>query len=159
MLYAVTGFTAAELVNNRSNPELPHMGLTSFKSEKVRKGDVGTAKNYLHQEELSELNRIVTMFLDTAEDTAKRRQVMHMKDWECRLDEFLRFNQRDILTHAGRISHEHAETLAYERYAVFEAERLAQEKTTAESEAVKEFEMLQNVEQTLVKKKEEGTEK
>ena len=151
MLYAVTGCTAAELVHHRSDPELPNMGLTHFKADKVRKGDVVTAKNYLTEGELKELNRIVTMFLDTAEDTAVRRQVMHMKDWEQRLDEFLRFNERDILTHAGSISHPQAEQVAYGRYAIFESQRLEQERKAAEIEAAREFEALKNIEQHIVK--------
>jgi len=152
MLYAVTGFTAAELIEIRSNPELPNMGLTSFKSGRVRKGDVITAKNYLTAEELGELNRIVTMFLDTAEDTAKHQQVMHMKDWEHRLDEFLQFHKRKVLTHAGNVSHDRVEKIAYNRYEIFDANRREQEKISAEIEAAEELEMLQRVEREVVKK-------
>ncbi len=150
MLYAVTGATAAELIVNRSNPKLPGMGLTSSKSGKVRKGDVITAKNYLQKDEISELNRIVTMFLDTAEDTAKRRQTMHMQDWEQRLDEFLRFNERKILNNAGSISHEKAEKIVHERYETFDTDRRQQEKLEAEAEATEELRELEAIEKKIV---------
>lgn len=143
MLYAVTGYTAAELVRNRSNPVLPNMGLTSFKYNKVSKKDVITAKNYLAKNELAELNRIVTMFLDTAEDTARHGQVMYMKNWEQRLDEFLKFNRREILMHAGSISHRDAEQIAYDNYTIFDEARREQEEKDAEAEATKEFMLLQ----------------
>ena len=157
MLYAVTGQTAAELVKNRSNAALPNMGLTSWKGEHVRKADVVTAKNYLTQDEVSNLNRIVTMFLDTAEDTAKRRQAMHMKDWEQRLDEFLRFNERPVLTHAGSIKHDRAEQIAHERYVVFDTQRHEQEAIEAEREAAEELKELEH--QVVVSKKKKADKK
>lgn len=156
MLYAVTGYTAAELVVNRSNSELPNMGLTSFQSYKVLKHDVITAKNYLNENELVELNKVVTMFLDVAEDTAKRRQAMYMKDWEKRLDEFLSFNERAILSHAGSVSHECADKITSERYVSFDFIRREHEKTVAELEANNDLDMLQKLERkvvTIVKKK------
>jgi len=157
MLYALTGHTAAELVKGRSNPALPNMGLTSWKTAKsgggVRKGDVVTAKNYLTQDELSNLNRIVTMFLDTAEDTAKRRQMMYMKDWEQRLDEFLRFNERPVLTHAGSVAHDHAEQIAHERYVAFDTRRREHEALEAEREAAEELKTLEQQVVTSKKKK------
>jgi len=150
MLYAVTSATAAELIVNRSNPKLPGMGLTSSKSGKVRKGDVITAKNYLQEDEIKELNRIVAMFLDTAEDTAKRRQAMHMQDWEQRLDEFLRFNERKILNNAGSISHDRAEKIVHERYETFDADRRQQERLHAEVEAAEELRELEAVEKKVI---------
>ncbi len=159
MLYAITGKTAAELVKSRSNPALPNMGLTNWKAAKsggvVRKGDVVTAKNYLVQDELTSLNRIVTMFLDTAEDTAIRRQAMYMKDWEQRLDEFLRFNERPILTGAGSVKHDHAEQIAHERYATFDLRRHQQEAVEAEREAAEEFKTLEHQVITSKKRKKE----
>lgn len=147
MLYSVTSMTAAELVKNRSDAALPNMGLTNWKAVKsggfVRKSDVVTAKNYLSADELTNLNRIVTMFLDHAEDTALRRQVMHMKDWETRLDEFLRFNERSVLTHSGSISHDRAEQIAYKRYASFDIQRREQEAFLADCEASKELKAIE----------------
>jgi hypothetical protein len=89
------------------------MGLLTWRGESVRKADVTVAKNYLREEEISELNRIVTMWLDFAEDQARRRKQVFLRDWESRLDEFLRFNDRSVLTNAGSVStadaHAHAE--------------------------------------------------
>ncbi len=157
MLFAVTGHTAAELVKNRSNPALPNMGLQSWKGERVRKTDVITAKNYLVQDEITTLNRIVTMFLDTAEDTAKRRHAMHMKDWEQRLDDFLRFNERPVLTNAGSVKHDHAEKIAHERYATFNQHRHEQEAFEAEREAAEELKELEQ--QVVISKKKKADKK
>lgn len=77
------------------------MGLTTWKGSIVRKQDVGTAKNYLKQEEVAKLNRIVTMYLDYAEEQAERRKTITMEEWADKLDAFLSFNEHDILTHAG----------------------------------------------------------
>ncbi|MDF3054701.1 MAG: hypothetical protein K0Q74_608 [Gammaproteobacteria bacterium] len=104
MLWAVTGKTAAELIVKRVDANIPNMGLTSWQGHRVRKADVVIAKNYLNHDELTELNNIVTMFLDFAEDQARRRQAMAMKNWEERLDAFLTFNDRAVLTNAGSIS-------------------------------------------------------
>ncbi|MFG6485280.1 virulence RhuM family protein [Roseateles sp. BYS78W] len=123
MLYAVTGQTAAELVSQRADAAAPNMGLTAWKGERVRKQDVTIAKNYLGKDELAELNRIVTMYLDFAEDQAQRRKAMTMADWASRLDAFLQFNEREVLDNAGQVSHAVAERLAHERYEVFDAAR------------------------------------
>ncbi len=80
------------------------MGLTSYKGEEVRKSDVTVAKNYLNQHEVSELNRVVTMWLDFAEDQARRRQQIFLHDWQDKLDQFLQFNDREILQGTGKIS-------------------------------------------------------
>lgn len=147
MLYAVTGMTAAELVVSRADGGKPNMGLTTWagasKGRGVRKSDVVTAKNYLTEDEMRVLDRIVGMFLDLAEDTAERRQVMYMKDWELRLDEFLKFNERDILTGAGNVSHDRAEQIAHERYATFDAVRREQEAVLAEREAAEDLKQLE----------------
>jgi hypothetical protein len=149
MLYAVTGMTAAEMVAARSDPDAPHMGLTTWKGAQVRKGDVVTAKNYLMQGELRALNRIVTMFLDMAEDTALQRQSMAMADWAARLDEFLRFAGRDVLDHAGRVSHDEAERLAHARYTTFDHARREAEGILAEQEAAREWVELRRLEVAL----------
>ena len=147
MLYAVTGMTAAELVVNRSDDGKPNMGLTAWTGAKkghgVRKSDVVTAKNYLTADEIRSLDRIVTMFLDLAEDTAQRRKIMYMKDWEQRLDEFLRFNERDILKGAGSVSHDRAEHIAHQRYAAFDTLRTEQERILAEREAAEDLKKLE----------------
>jgi hypothetical protein len=122
--FAITGKTAAEIVHERVNSVKPNMGLTVWKNSpkgKIRETDVVIAKNYLNENELDHLNRIVTMYLDFAEMQAKRGILMRMKDWVEKLDAFLKFNERDILSDAGKISHEVAEALAlqeYEKYRV-----------------------------------------
>ena len=102
--FAATGHTAAELIARRADHALPNMGLTTWKGEAVRKQDVTVAKNYLSEEEIRELNRIVTMWLDFAEDQARRRKQVFLKDWETKLKEFLVFNERAVLSSAGSIS-------------------------------------------------------
>jgi len=139
MLWAVTGNTAAELIAGRADPDKPNMGLTSWKGDKVRKQDVDTAKNYLQEEEIKELNRIVTMYLDFAEDQAQRRNVMYMKDWEERLDAFLEFNERAVLEHAGKLRAKVAKNLAAERYDDFDKKRKELEAEKADEETVKEL--------------------
>jgi hypothetical protein len=126
MLHSVTGHTAAELIAARSNAGLPNMGLTAWKGSRVRKSDVTTAKNYLAEKEISELNLIVTMFLDTADLRARRRQTMKLTDWEMVLDGFLRSNELSLLTNAGSVSAAQAERVAFERYENFDAQRREQ---------------------------------
>lgn len=116
MLWAVTGQTAAEIVAGRSDANLPNMGLSNWRGQRVRRQDVTTSKNYLHEEEIAALNRIVTMYLDYAEHRALSRQAMTMREWAEKLDAFLRFNDHDVLQHAGKISADVAEQLALDRY-------------------------------------------
>ncbi|MFA6286976.1 MAG: virulence RhuM family protein [Opitutaceae bacterium] len=109
MHWGAHGHTAAEIVYERADATKPHMGLTHVRpGGAIRKVDVGTAKNYLNAEELEALNRVVTAYLEFAEIQARRRKTMHMGDWIAKLDDFLRLSDHDILTHAGRISHEAA---------------------------------------------------
>lgn len=122
--FAIHGHTAAELIGERANASKHNMGLTTWKGDKVRKGDVMVAKNYLTEEEMKSLNRIVTMYLDYAEDQAEKRKPMYMKDWEEKLNAFLKFNERDILTGSGYISHEVAKELAEKEYEKFNKNRL-----------------------------------
>lgn len=117
--FACTGLTAAELIHSRVDARLPHMGLTSFKGEEVRKGDVIVAKNYLNQQEIDELNRVVAMWLDFAEDQAKRRQQIFLHDWQDKLDQFLQFNDRNVLHGTGKISKQHADEKALAEYMHF----------------------------------------
>ena len=123
--FAIHGHTAAELIEQRADASKDNMGLTTWKGDKVRKGDTTVAKNYLTEKELKSLNRIVTMYLDYAEDQAERRNPMHMKDWEEKLNAFLKFNERDILTGAGSISREVAKELAEKEYEKFNKKRLS----------------------------------
>lgn len=126
--FAIHGHTASELIVERADATKPNMGLTSWKGDKVRKNDITVAKNYLSQEELSDLNRIVTMYLDYAELQAKKKKPMYMEDWAQKLDAFLEFNEHDILTNAGKISAKLAEQFATEQYEVFQQQRLAEPK-------------------------------
>lgn len=108
----------------------------------MRKTDVTVAKNYLREGEIQELNRIVTMYLDYAEDQARRRQVLYMRDWHEKLDAFLQFNERDILNNAGKVAKEVADRLALEQYEQFHARRLtvdAQADEQAFDDAVKKL--------------------
>lgn len=120
--WAITGHTAAELIADRADSEKPHMGLTTWKHApkgKVLKSDVSVAKNYLVGQELAELNRIVSMYLDYAENQAKRQRPMTMQEWAEKLDGFLRFNEYDILDTPGKVSAEVAKRLAEEEYEKF----------------------------------------
>jgi len=119
--FAVTGMTAPELIASRADASLPNMGLTTWKGSIVRKGDVTVAKNYLHEDEITELNRIVVMFLDYAEDQARRRKQIFLNDWKSRLDDFLRFNERDVLPGAGTIAREDADRRAEQEYPICRA--------------------------------------
>jgi hypothetical protein len=124
--FAIHGRTAAEVIQSRADAGRPHMGLTTWKNAPhgaIRRSDVSVAKNYLSEEEIRELNRVVTMYLDFAEDRARRQKPMHMAEWVERLDAFLQFNERNILTHAGSVSHELAESHAYAEFEKHEAER------------------------------------
>lgn len=134
--WAVTGHTAPELIAERADAAKPNMGLTSWKGAKVRKGDVTVAKNYLSHDEVSDLDRIVTMYLDYAEDQAKRKRVMHMADWADRLDAFLQFNEREILTDRGKVQKAVADRLAKDEYDKFYERRLLEEAREAEAEDV-----------------------
>ena len=150
MLWAVTGQTAPELLSARSNAALPNMGLMSFEGSRVRKKDVTVAKNYLNQGEIEELNRVVTMYLDFAEDQAKRRKQMTMREWEERIDAFLSFNERDVLTHAGRIKAAVAEALAVGRFEQYDAQR--RESVRLEADRV-DLESLEKLEKSALTRK------
>ncbi|MBL7727335.1 MAG: virulence RhuM family protein, partial [Dinghuibacter sp.] len=120
--WAITGKTAAELIANRADASQPNMGLTTWKNApkgKILKTDIGTAKNYLQEKEIKELERIVTMYLDFAELQAERQIPMKMADWVTRLDAFLQFNEYQILKDAGKVSHEVAMKLAEKEYEKF----------------------------------------
>lgn len=142
MLWAVTGMTAAEIIAARANPGAQNMGLTSWKGGVVRKADVGTAKNYLSADEIDELNRIVTMYLDFAEDQARRRAPVTMATWAEKLDAFLTFNERDVLTHAGKLQMAVAQRLAEDRYEAFDAARRLEAAVAADADDFAQIEAL-----------------
>ncbi len=124
--WAIHGHTAAEVVQDRADASKPNMGLTTWKNGpkgNIRKTDVAVAKNYLAEEEIAALNRIVNRYLDYAEDQAARKIPMRMVDWVKKLDGFLQFDERDILTHLGTVSHDDAKEHAEREFAKFEAER------------------------------------
>jgi hypothetical protein len=125
MHWAIHGHTAAEIVHARADATKENMGLTSWTGDKPRKGDVSVAKNYLNQDELKALNLIVSAYLDFAELQAVTRKPMIMTDWISKLDDFIRITDREILTHAGKISHETAKLKAETEYATFRAAQAA----------------------------------
>ena len=116
MHWAAHGHTAAEIVDQRADASLPHMGLTSWTGIRPRQEDAEIAKNYLTAEELDTLNRIVTAYLEFAELQALNRKPMYMGDWAAKMDEFLRLSGRELLDHAGSISHEEALAKARDEY-------------------------------------------
>lgn len=119
--WAITGQTAAEIIHDRVDAAKPNAGLTNWRGAVVRKQDVGIAKNYLSEPELSSLNNLVEQYLVFAEGQAMRRVPMCMADWIKKLDGFLTLNDRDILTNAGLISHEMAQAKAEMEYSKFRA--------------------------------------
>lgn len=121
--YAATGHTAPEIIAARADASKDNMGLTAFKGVKVRKSDVVVAKNYMTQEEISTLNLIVNMYLDYAELQAKQHRVMHMAEWETKLNQFLQFNGREVLQNFGTVKREVAEALAVTEYEKYDAHR------------------------------------
>jgi len=125
MHWAISGQTAAEIIHARVDAKKPQMGLTNYPGGKPRKGDVSIAKNYLTENELKALNLIVSAYLDFAELQAMRRKPMYMTDWIARLDDFIRMTDRQILTHAGNISHETAKLKAEKEYEKFRAVQAA----------------------------------
>jgi hypothetical protein len=124
--FAIHGHTAAELIVNRADSTKEKMGLTTWRNApkgKILKPDVVVAKNYLTEKELKALERIVTMYLDYAEDQAERRIPMTMADWEQKLNAFLQFNQRDLLDHPGKVTAEIAKSFAeseFEKYRIIQ---------------------------------------
>ncbi|CAA7611398.1 putative DNA-binding protein [Candidatus Terasakiella magnetica] len=134
MLWAVTGHTAAELILNRADPAKANMGLTTWSGGRVRKIDVATAKNYLGEAEVKELDLLVSAFLDLATDRAMRRQQTTMAEWLDFVDQYLKLADRAILSHRGSISHDRMLKLIDERYASFDASRKEAERKAAEIE-------------------------
>jgi hypothetical protein len=124
LLYAVTGCTAAEIIHERANASIPNMGLMTWdgasRGKKLTRRDAEIAKNYLRQEEIKDLELLVSQYLDFAERQARQRKIIYMADWKTKLDAFLQLNDDKILTHAGKISAEMANELALSEYAKYE---------------------------------------
>ena len=121
MHWAAHGKTAAEVIASRVDAAKPNIGLTSWSGSKPARTDVEVAKNYLNQDELDVLNRLVSMYLDFAELQAINRRAMYMKDWVAKLDDFLRLSEREILNHAGKTSHQQAIDKAHAEYEKYRA--------------------------------------
>ncbi len=137
--FAATGKTAPELIAERADATQPNMGLTAWHGGAVRRGDVTVAKNYLREGEINELNRVVVMFLDFAEDQARRRKEIFLRNWQAKLDEFLRFNDRAVLADGGKITREQADALAAQAYDQFAARRREQLEAAAEADFFQQF--------------------
>jgi hypothetical protein len=140
--HAVTGMTAPELIAARADATKPNMGLTTWKSGAVQRADVTVAKNYLREQEITELNRIVVMFLDYAEDQANRKRPIQLADWQRKLDEFLKFNERAVLPDAGRVSREAADEKAHVEYERFAERRRELAEAQGEADNLKALEDL-----------------
>ncbi|PWU09615.1 MAG: hydroxyacid dehydrogenase [Verrucomicrobia bacterium] len=147
--FAVTGKTAPELIAQRADHTKANMGLSAWRGGVVRRGDVTVAKNYLNEQEITELNRIVTMFLDFAEDQSRRRKQVFLSDWRGKLDDFLRFNERQVLPDLGAVSREEADLKAQAEYERFAERRRA----LAEAEGEKALHQLEETAKKIPRKK------
>ena len=143
LLYAVTGLTAAEIIVSRANADKSNMGLTSWKGGGVRKQDIYIAKNYLTKDELDTLNRLVVIFLETAELRVKNRQDITMNFWRENVDKILELNDKQILNHKGKISNKEMEKLVSKIYDNFDKKRKQYEAELADKEDIKELEELE----------------
>lgn len=133
MHWAITGMTAAEIIHSRADSLKPNMGLTNWRGTKPRKEDVGIAKNYLNEEELMALNNLVEQYLVFAEGQAMRRVPMYMKNWISKLNGFLLLNDRNILDHTGKISHEMAMEKAQMVYEQFHVQQINEQSESSEA--------------------------
>lgn len=150
LFFAVTGYTAAELVVQRADASKANMNLLSFKGPRVRKADVVVAKNYLNEDELDSLNRLASMFFEFAEFRAKQKQHLQLADWRQFIDKFMAFNEQPLLNHRGNISREQMKALVHECYESFDKQR----KTAAALDADRiELEQLEQLEKRMTQKK------
>ena len=147
LLYAVTHKTAAELIVSRADATQPNMGLTTWKGSIVRKGDVIIAKNYLHDDEIESLNRLVDIFLTSAEERVKGRRDLTLDYWRKNVDSLLTFQDKDILQGAGSITNYEAEQTAKQVYDVFNTKRKQLEAKKADADDLK---MLEDLERRIV---------
>jgi hypothetical protein len=143
ILFAITGKTAAEIVVSRANPNLPNMALTSWKGKVVRKQDVYIAKNYLNEDEIDNLNRFVTVFLETAELRAKNRQDITMAFWKENIDKIILLNDKTMLQGKGNVSNEQMEQRVDELFETFNAKRKIAEAKQADDEDLEELKALE----------------
>jgi len=143
LLYAVTGHTAAELIVGRADPAQPNMALTTWSGSRVRKHDVIVAKNYLGEDEVDTLNRLVVIFLEQAELRVKTRKDLTLGYWRQNVDRMLEFNEQAVLDGAGSISREEMKVIAEERYDAFDSKRRKQEALDADAEDLKAIEDLE----------------
>ena len=143
LLFAVTRKTAAELIAVRADPADPHFGLRAWKGDRVRKADIVVAKNYLTEDEIDTLNRLVVIFLETAELRAKSQQETRMSFWKQNVDQIITSNGFPLLTHAGSISHEHMEARAETLYAEFDEDRKKREALEADQQDDAELKALE----------------
>lgn len=150
LLYAVTKQTAAEIIVSRADPTKPNMNLTSWKGSIVRKGDIIIAKNYLKADEIDTLNRLVSIFLDSAELRVKRLQMITMDFWKGAVDKLLMSNDFQVLNGSGTVSRVEMEQIVGDRYDEFDAKRRAQEALAADQEDMKE---LEDIEKKISQKK------
>ncbi|MBW8327009.1 MAG: virulence RhuM family protein [Prolixibacteraceae bacterium] len=140
LLYAVTGQTAAEIIVSRADSNKPNMALTSWKGSVVRKQDIFTAKNYLTADEIDTLNRLVIIFLETAELRAKNRMDIPMSFWKENVDRILEFNDRNVLKNAGSVSNAQMEEKVQEIYSIYDSKRRTWEAQEADNLEIEELE-------------------
>lgn len=149
LFFAVTGYTAAELVVQRADTTKSNMNLMSFKGSRVRKADVVVAKNYLNEDELDSLNRLASMFFEFAEFRAKNKQHLKLADWRQYIDNFMAFNEQPLLNNCGSVSREQMKSIVHQRYESFDQQR----KMTDACEADRiELEQLEQLEKRLKRK-------
>lgn len=144
LIFAVTRKTAAELITARANPADPHFGLLAWKGDKVRKTDIVVAKNYLTEDEIDTLNRLVVIFLETAELRAKNKQETRMAFWKQNVDQIITSNGFPLLQHAGSISHEQMEERTAELYLEFDTQRKKREAAEADQQDEADLDALEN---------------
>jgi len=154
--WAITGQTAAEIIKSRADGSKPNMGLTNWRGTVPRKQDVSIAKNFLNETELTALNNLVEQYLVFAEGQAMRRIPMNMADWVKKLDGFLSLNDREILSHAGKVSHELAKQIAEHEYDVFHQKQL-EANAFIDGDFEKTINLIANVGKKPKQKKDEGT--
>ncbi len=142
LLYAVTNQTAAEIVSSRANADEANMGLTSWQGNIVRRGDIVIAKNYLREDEIDTLNRLVTLFLEDAELRVKGRKDLTLDYWKSNVDRLLKFQDRPVLQGNGRITTQESERMAKEQYELFDAKR---KKVEADRADAFDLELLEDI--------------
>ena len=155
LLYAVTHQTAAELLVARADANQPNMGLTTWKGSIVRKGDVIIAKNYLHPDEIESLDRLVDIFLTSAEERVKGRRDLTLDYWRKNVDNLLTFQEKDILQKKGSVSNAEAEEIVRNVYDIFNAKRKQLDAQIADAEDLK---MLEDLERSIMEKGKDGNE-